>query len=223
MDINKVPFFKGLAAKDIKNIVDISSERIFPKGSTLFVEGQESDGLYIIITGLIKVFILSKDGREKTFAILGEGDIIGEMTLFGCAIRSATLQTMEQTTIMVIKREDFKRVLTEIPYLAQRIIELLSNRLRQANHQIEDLVFLNSRSRVINNLVQLARDRGKMVAAGNIQITFRLTHAELASLMGVSRETVTKVLSELQDSRLIEVAHKQIKIFSLDQLYREVL
>ena len=214
MDIAKIAFLEGLSPEEISKVRDITVERVYPKGTMVFSEGQESDGLFLIISGLIKVSKISKNGREKILAILGEGEIVGEMTVFGCHLRSATLHTLEATIVLVIKREDFRKILREIRDLAPRVVELLSNRLRYANRQIEELVFLNSRSRVICTLILLAQE-GKL--------TLRLTHAELANLIGVSRETVTKVIAELKDCGLIQVARKEITIMDIERLYREVI
>ncbi|MDF9407966.1 Crp/Fnr family transcriptional regulator [Pelotomaculum isophthalicicum JI] len=103
-----------------------------------------------------------------------------------------------------------------------KIIEILSNRLKQANRQIEELVFLNARSRVIYNLISLAKEYGRP-EEGEITISLQLTHAELAKLVGISRETMTKVLAELQDSNLIKVTRKKLQVINLDDLCRQVM
>jgi CRP/FNR family transcriptional regulator len=87
----------------------------------------------ILTSGHVKVFMLHADGREKTLDILSEGDILGEMTLFGSELRSATVETLEETTFIVISKEDFQLLIMEIPKLAIHVIEMLSERLRQAN------------------------------------------------------------------------------------------
>lgn len=222
MDIADVPLFKGLEPDKIERIRKIVIKRTYPKGATMFIEGQETDGLYIVTSGFVKVLKLHKDGREKTLAILGEGEILGEMTIFGSDLRSATLETLEQSTVLVIPRADFQLLLEEMPELAIRVIEVLSYRLRQSNRQIEELIFFNARSRVICNLVQLANERGRAEKNG-IKIILRLTHAELANLIGVSRETTTKVLAELQAGNLIKITSKQIQIVNLDELYRQAM
>lgn len=222
MEISNVPLFKGLNQNEIDRIKGIITLRAYPKGATVFVEGQETDGLYIVNSGLVKVTKLHKDGREKTLAILSDGDTLGEMTLFGSDLRSATLETLEKTTLMVIRRDNFRDLMAEIPGLFVRIIEILSRRLRESNRQIEELTFFNARSRVICNLIHLAKERGK-IDQGGIKISLKLTHAEFANLIGVSRETVTKVLSELQELSLIKISNRQIKILNIDKMYEQVI
>lgn len=222
VELTKISLFKGFDHEELARVRGRIFERIYPKGTTIFVEGQKTDGLYIITSGLMKVLKLHKDGREKTLAILNEGEILGEMTLLGSDLRSATVETLQQTSVLVISKEDFQPLLLEVPKLSIRLIEVLSGRLKQANQQIQELIFLNSRCRVICNLLNLAEKYGRS-EKGGIRISLHLTHAELAKLAGVSRETVTKVLAELQDSNLISISSRQLRVLNLDELYGEVM
>ena len=221
-ELNEIPLFKGLDQAELTLISKRINKKNYPKGSIVFTEGQDSDGLYIISSGVIKVLTTHKDGREKTFEILQAGQWMGEVTLFGSSIRSATVETLEPTSFLIISPDNFKHLLIEIPNLAIQILETLSNRLREANRQIQGLVFLNSRSRVICNLINLAEVHGK-TKGPEIEITIRLTHAELAKFAGVSRETVTKVLLELQEKLLIKVYSKHIKVLNMNNLQSEVI
>jgi len=220
--LNKISIFEGLDQSELGRVTKWVTERTYPKGTTVFVEGEETDGIYIVTSGLVKVLKLHKDGREKTLAILNEGDILGEMTLFGSHLRTAMAETLEQTTVLVIPKANFQSLLMEIPKIAIRIIEILSNRLKQANRQIEEMMFLSARSRVIYNLINLAKEYGRP-GKGEITISLQLTHAELAKLVGISRETMTKVLAELQDSGLIKVTRKKLQIINPDELHRQVM
>lgn len=125
MEIEKIFLFSGLREQELDQVKSKFKERVYPKGATIFVSGQETDGLYIIFRGLVKVLMLYPDGREKTLAILTEGDILGEVSLFGSELRSATVETLETTTFLIISRNDFLSLLPIIPSLAMRVIELL--------------------------------------------------------------------------------------------------
>ncbi|MGE5416692.1 MAG: Crp/Fnr family transcriptional regulator [Acidobacteriota bacterium] len=222
MDLSRVSFFKGLEPEELKKVESKSNERIYPKGTTIFVEGQDTDGIYIVTSGLIKIVKLSKDGREKTLAILGEGEILGEMALFEQNSRSAAAETLEQTTVAVISKVDFEMLIDQIPHLGRKVISILGERLREADQQIKDLLFLNARSRVICNLVQLAEKHAKL-EKGQMKVSLKLTHAELANLIGVSRETATKIITDLQDTGLITIERKQIVVHDLEKLQLEVI
>jgi len=217
-----INFFHGMKEEDIQKILNTSNERLYSRGTIIFSEGQKTDGIYIITEGLIKVYKMSVDGREKTLAILNPGDILGEMALFDHNLRSATAEALEATKVNVIPRQDFERLLEEMPVLATKLIRVLAERLRQADEEIKNLLFLNARSRVILNLVQLAETHMQGKKPGT-PMPFRLTHAEMANLVGVSRETVTRVISELQDEGLIRIEKRKLWINDLQRLKEELM
>ena len=186
----------------------------------MFVEGQPTNGTYIVVSGLVKVFKIHKEGREKTLAILSRGDLLGEMTLFDNPLRSASAETMEDSVLLLLSNDDLRQVLAEMPELAIKVIQVLVQRLRQANQQIEELMFLNARSRIICNLVHLASVHG-IEENGKTRIPLRLTHAELANVVGVSRETATKVLDDLQKNSLIAINNKQLWLLDMKELYQQ--
>ena len=217
-----INFFHGMKEEDIQKILNTSNERLYSRGTIIFSEGQKTDGIYIITEGLIKVYKMSVDGREKTLAILNPGDILGEMALFDHNLRSATAEALEATKVNVIPRQDFERLLEEMPVLATKLIRVLAERLRQADEEIKNLLFLNARSRVILNLVQLAETHMQGKKPGT-PMPFRLTHAEMANLVGVSRETVTRVISELQDEGLIRIEKRKLWINDIQKLKKELM
>lgn len=221
MDLSKVKLFSELNPEERQLIVETARESVYPPSATVFVCGEEASGLFIIVSGRVKVFKLNPDGREKTLAILGEGDTLGEVSLYGDSLRSATVETLETTSFLVISRDSFQSLLEKIPRLSMKIIELLSERLRRANQQIEELFFMNARSRVICSLIHLAEEHGRKKGEGMI-ILFSLTHAELAKLAGVTRETATKVLSELRDCELISLPRGRIELKDLPGLKKEL-
>jgi CRP/FNR family transcriptional regulator len=221
MDLLASGLFSGLSENELKLVRERFIERVYPKGSIVFVEGQESDGLYIIKKGLVKVCMLSADGREKILDILKDGEMLGEMSLYGNVTRSATVEALNNTTFYVVPIDVFRQLLMEIPQIAVKIIEILSERLRKADRQIHHLIFYNSQNRVLMTLINLAQKYGQAEKNG-IKISLKLTHSELAKLTGVSRETVTKVLSDLHEKSIITITQRQLKITDLDRIYAQI-
>lgn len=222
MDMHKIKLFSDLQPEVLEHIKSLSQKRIYPKDTTVFVRDQETDGIYIIYAGRVKVTSLYHDGREKILAILGEGEILGEMTLWGSNLRSANVETMEVTTFLIISRANFRLLLESLPGLSLKVIELLSERLRQAVRQIEELTFLDARRRVIGSLIYLS-DEKKLQTGPEAHIVVSMTHAELANLTGVTRETVTKVLNELQDEKVISTSRRQIRVLNPATLREQLL
>jgi len=219
-DLENISLFKGLNQKQFGLIKCKATLHTYVRGSILFMEGQETNGTYIVLSGLIKVVKLHKEGREKTLAILRRGDILGEMTLFETTARSAKAEIMEDSSVLFIPNADFKQLLLDIPQLALQVIDILANRLRQTDQQIQELLFFNARGRIICNLLHLAAGHG-IEDNNRIKIPLRLTHAELANLVGVSRETVTKVLDDLQKDNLIRITNRQLWLLNTEELYKQ--
>jgi len=185
------------------------------------VRPSSSERLYVIRAGSVRVFRHHSDGREKTLAMLGPGEVLGEMTVFGSERRSASAETVAPTTFFVMLRPRFRELLADIPNLAVQVIETLSTRLRDANQQIHELAFVNSRGRVICGLGRLAGTRGS-VGPTEGEILIPITHAELAKIASVSRETTTKILTELAEKGLVRAGHGRLWITDIGRLYDEL-
>lgn len=209
--LRQVDLFSNLEEKELAQIRSIVTERSFPKHSMLFLENTEGDGLYLIKSGAVKIFRSTEDGREKILAIFRRGDFFGEMSLLDGGLRSASAETMERSIMMVIMRSDFMKLLGQFPALSIKIIHALCQRLRRANEQIEMIAFWDVRTRVLKILLDLAYEHGTCLNKG-MRIDLRLTHQELASLAATSRETVTRVLQELQEQGLISWEGRQIVV-----------
>lgn len=216
-DLSQLMLFKNLSSCEMEQVKGAAIERQFLKGAAVIIEGQESDGLYIVISGLIKVIKIHGDGQEKTLDLIGEGDVLGEMTIVGSNVRSATALVVKPAKVIVFPGKSFQKLMADIPQLAINIIEILSNRLRKANAHIEALSFMNSHNRVLFNLIQMAGEIGK-AGEGKAAIAPRLSQSEMANLCGVSRQIVNKVFSELRRSGLIEIDQQHIRILDMDGL-----
>ncbi len=169
--------------------------------------------------GYVKVYQTSVSGKEKTLAIVTAGDVIGEMAVFGQRLRSASVKAIEATEVVYIPQQRFEGLLKKMPALSLKISEIVAERLRRTNRQIAQLVNSNSRTKVLYQLVNLAEISGKEDSRG-ILIPFRLTHSEIASLAGVARETVSKILHELEAQGIIAFDNRKMIISNLDKLSR---
>lgn len=216
IDIAGIPVFHGLDGAAIDTLRGSASVRAFSKGATILLEGQDSEGLFIVDSGLVRVFKTHIDGREKTLALLKPGEVLGEMTLTGSDLRSATAAAVEASTLLVIPRAVFREILESHPPLALHVIEMLSTRLREADESIHELAFMSARSRVICSLGRLAQCHGTPGNDGGVWL--KLTHAELAQVAGVSRETATTVLNDLQDHNLVETGNRKLRVIEPDRL-----
>ncbi|MBC7472873.1 MAG: Crp/Fnr family transcriptional regulator [Candidatus Sericytochromatia bacterium] len=219
--LRRVPIFGGVDEDNLTKIANITSEKNYSKKNIVFHEGDYGDALYIIKNGRIKIAKVALDGREKTLTILKGGDFFGEMAIFDDMPRSATAESMENDVkLLSINKTDFERLITENPSIAIRIMKDLTRRIRQVNEQVQDLAFKDVHGRVAStlyNLLRTEKDASKEQNKDQIN-SLKMTHQDLANMVGSSRETVTRALNRLQDEGVISISHQQISVLDLDKL-----
>jgi CRP-like cAMP-binding protein len=186
--------------------VDVARERTYPKNSVILFEDDPGDALFVVAEGQVKVVLIGEDGREVILSVLGEGEFFGEMALIDDEPRSAHVIAMEDSTLVVLRREDFQPILEQTPAIALGLLRELSRRLRRVDEKVGSLVLLDVNGRVAQLLLDLADE------AGGERITRRLTHHTIAQMIGSSRETVSRTMRELVDKGWIGVSRKDIVI-----------
>jgi CRP-like cAMP-binding protein len=204
--LKKVPLFGQLAPPDLERVVEISRERAYPRNSVILFEDDPGDALYVVAQGQVKVVLIGEDGREVILSVMGEGEFFGEMALIDDEPRSAHVIAMDDSTLLVIRREDFQGLLERTPVIALGLLRELSRRLRRMDEKVGSLVLLDVNGRVAQLLLGLADE------AGSERITRRLTHHTIAQMIGSSRETVSRTMRELVERGYIEVSRREILI-----------
>ena len=201
-----VPLLSGLGAAELQRFAGDARERGYPKGSVILFEDDPGDSLFIVRGGQVKVVLVGEDGREVILGMLGVGAHFGELSLIDSRPRSAHVIAVEDSTLIVLRREDFRRRVEESPAVAWALMQELSRRLRRADEQIGSLVLLDVDGRIARLLLDAARE------AGGALIERRLTHQTIAQMIGASRETVSRAMREFQERGLITVVRRQISI-----------
>jgi len=209
--LRTVPIFSELSEPDIAALARLTSRRTCPKDTVVFFENEEGDSFFCIVAGRIKVTILGDDGREVILSVLGRGDFFGEMALLDNEPRSATAIAVEDTELLSLHRNDFQSVLSDNRSIMSALIKILAARLRRANHQISTLALLDVYGRVARVIVDTARDEGKRLKDGRIAFR-RATHQEIANRIGTTRETVTRMLKDLERQGLIHIEGKEVVV-----------
>ena len=215
--LKRVPLFSKIEDKELEKITEISHLKKYRKDEDIFSEGEVGDALYILVSGVVKIFRTSSDGRIKTLALLQKGDFLGEMALLEREIRSANVRAVEDAEMLVINRGDFEESLTSNPRIAFRIMETLCARLRDADKQIESLTFQNVSGRLVIALLDLAEKHGVQTDKG-IKIDMELTHQELSEMVGTAREVVSRILNDFRKTNCIEIEKHYITITDKEEL-----
>lgn len=204
--LRRVSLFTQLSPEELQRLAQAAREKSYPKNSVILFEDDPGDALYVVHTGQVKVVLLSDDGREVILSILKEGDFFGEMSLIDDQPRSAHVIATEDTSLLVLRREDFRRCVEESPRIAWGLLQALSRRLRRADDKIGGLVLLDVNGRVARLLLELADEQDGR------QIPRTVTHHMIAQMIGSSRETVSRAMRELADRGLISVTRKAISV-----------
>ena len=204
--LRKVPLFSQLAPEDLERVGEISRERVYPRNSVILFEDDPGDALYVVAKGQVKVVLIGEDGREVILSVLGDGDFFGEMALIDDEPRSAHVIAMKDSSLLVLRREDFQSQVAANPKIALKLLRVLVQRLRRADAKIGGLVLLDVNGRVAQLLLDLADE------SGGPRITRRLTHHTIAQMIGSSRETVSRAMRELVERGLIETTRREISI-----------
>ena len=207
-----VPLLRGLDLMELERFAELTRERGYPRGSVILFEDDPGDSLFIVKSGRVKVVLVGEDGREVILGMLGPSEHFGELSLIDSQPRSAHVIAVEDTQLIVLRREDFRRRIEESPTLAWALLTALSKRLRRADEQIGGLVLLDVHGRIARLLLDHA--------GGDGQIEKKLTHQTIAQMIGASRETVSRAMREFQDRGMISVHRRQISVANRDTLER---
>ena len=211
--IKKVPLFSSLKDEELEVLVNIGSIHNFNKENILMSVDEEGDSLYIITEGRVKVSVFSESGKEIIFSILRDGDFFGEMALLDGQPRSANITATEDSKVFILHRKDFANLLEKYPRISIKLLEELSIRLRKTDQRLESIALLDVTGRISTILVQLGKEQGQETPEG-VLIRSRPTHQEIANMVGTTRETVTRVLKQLELKGYIEMTGKDVIILS---------
>jgi CRP-like cAMP-binding protein len=191
----------------------------YPRGSSIFAEGELGDRLYIIMDGKVKVGRHSPDGRENLLAVMGPADMFGELSVFDPGPRTSTAVAVTDVRLATMDRAALRAWIAKRPEIAEQLLRVLARRLRRTNNALADLIFTDVPGRVAKALLQLARQFGKQ-EDGGLRVTHDLTQEELAQLVGASRETVNKALADFGQRGWLRLEGKSVLILDPDRLGR---
>lgn len=217
--VRKAPLFAALDDETADSLIASMTPQHMERGDVLFREGDSGDRLYVIGEGKIKLGRSSPDGRENLLAILGPGEMFGELSLFDPGPRTATATAVAETQIVGFTHEQLKSFLSERPGVGTTLLAALARRLRRTNESLADLVFTDVPGRVAKALLDLAERFGRPVEGG-VMVSHDLTQEELAQLVGASRETVNKALADFATRGWLKLEARAVLVQDMERLQR---
>lgn len=201
-----VPLLSRIPPEELRQFAEVTREKEYPRGSVILFEDDPGDSLFIVRDGRVKVVLVAEDGREVILGVLGVGEHFGELSLIDDQPRSAHVIAMEDSTLLVLRRDDFRRRVEATPLVAWSLLGELSRRLRRADGKIGGLVLLDVPGRIARLLLDYVEE------AGSQTIEKPITHQMIAQMIGASRETVSRALREFQDAGWIRVVRRRITV-----------
>ena len=201
--LSELDLFADLDREDLERIAHAAPMREVAKGALLYGPLSGPEVLFIVKQGRVRLYATSPDGRTLTTAILSPGQLFGQMGLLGQRIDGGMAEMLDAGVVCQMSRQDVERLLLADPRIASRIALALGQRIAELEQRLSDTALKTVTERVASALVTVA---------GNPPTTVRLTHEQLAELVGSTRETVTKVLGELRDRRLIALRRGRIDV-----------
>jgi CRP-like cAMP-binding protein len=216
--LKKVSLFADFEEPELDDLLAVMKEKRFLRDATILIQRDPGESCFLIVVGEVKVSLFGEDGKEIILAKLGEGEVFGEMALLSGSPRSATVIALQDTTLLVLEREEFHKLLLRQPKLALKILAVMADRLRKADEKIEALVLFDVSQRVTHFVVDLAKREGVQSPEGLV-IRRRPTHREIANMTGTTRETVSRVLSELARGGFVSMTGKRLTIH--EKLYAQ--
>ncbi|MEJ0013350.1 MAG: Crp/Fnr family transcriptional regulator [Bauldia sp.] len=214
--LGKSVVFNGLDEAELRRLAGITREVTLAPDDVLFEQGEESDGLYIVISGIIRIYLTAGDGREATISLLEDGEMIGEIALLDGLPRSAGAAALTPTKLIFIPHRPFCDLLDSSPQLSRQVMLMLCERLRAANRQVDQAIFHDLRYRLLVLLRQIAVIHGRIekdVAVVDLDVT----QGMLAQMLGASREAVNKQLRALAKEGGIVMDGHQIRVMKQTQ------
>jgi CRP/FNR family transcriptional regulator len=205
--------FSGLPAEQLRNIAGIAVGKQYPRGTVIFHEGDPGIGFYLVAGGKVKIFKVSFDGREQILHIFGPGEPFGEVPVFYGTPFPANAEAMVDTEVFFFPRDAFIDLMTTTPSLALNMLAVLSLRLRRFAAQIENLALKEVPGRLAAHLRYLMDEQHRQD-----KVVLDIPKGQLASLLGTSAETLSRIFSRMTEEGLIRVEGKSIFILKVEGL-----
>jgi CRP-like cAMP-binding protein len=210
--IKSIPYFSGLSPAELDSVKVLISERQAERGEFILLEGDPADALYFVISGVVKVFKTSAEGKEQILQLIRPGESFNDVPIFDGGPNPASAQAMGPVVLYSIKNSDMRGILRNHPQVALNVVGILSQKLRNLVSLVEDLSFKHVTARLAKILLEYAGDGSAPRQ--------RLTQQEMAGIAGTAREIIGRSLKELEGEGVIRLDHHRIVITDKEALRR---
>lgn len=209
--------FERLAPEQFEQLERSSRSRQFQRGELIYLPTDPGESLLLLTRGRVKIYHITADGKQTVLALIEPGEVFGELSLIDSNQREEFAEAAETSTAVSIPRSEIQQLMAVVPAVTMSVNQLMGLRRRRVERRLKSLLFRSNRDRLIHLLLELTEKYGQRTADG-IQLTIRLSHQELASMIGSTRETVTVLLGELQSEGSLLIRRRRIILQDLQRL-----
>jgi CRP-like cAMP-binding protein len=213
--------FERLTPKELQRLESRCKARSFPRSTPIYLPIDEADSVFVLAAGRVKICHGTPDGKQSILAFIDPGELFGELAIFDSGLRDEYAETLEPSTVILIPGDAMQRLLLDHPVVSMNLTRIMGLRRKRIERRLKNLLYLSNRDRLTHLLLELAERYGATVPEG-VRLRIKLSHQDLANVIGSTRETVTVVLGELQSEGLIAVGRRKIIIRQPDRLARSV-
>lgn len=217
--LQQTQLFGDLDEAALAHLAERSTKRNYAKGQLIFYQGDPAGSLFVMVEGLVKIFVTSEEGDEMLLVTLQPHDVFGELSLLDGGPRSASAEAVEPTSLLELQRAPFLESLQQRPGITESLMLSMGRVLRRLTEQAADLVFLDLHGRVAKLLVNLAQDRGVETENG-LELDLQLTQTDLAGLVGGSRQSVNQILRSFENRGYVDMIGRKMIVKQPDLLRR---
>ncbi len=217
--LRRARLFKDLSLTDAALLEDMLEERRYRRKAPIYLPGDPSDQVYLIKSGIVKIAKVTQEGKELTLMFLTPGSLFGELAVIAQEVRNTAAEAFEDCVVCAIDRDRFLAFILERPKLTLEVTRLIAQRREQLENKVDNLLFKGAHARLAKLFLDLAEQFGVRDSRGTI-INLKLTHREMANLIGSTRETVSFALIDFKKDALIEIDGKRVVILKPQGLRR---
>ncbi|QNM95830.1 Crp/Fnr family transcriptional regulator [Chitinimonas koreensis] len=205
--LKQIPLFLGLSDEELDQVEASATAKTYAKGTTIINEGDDGSSMFLLMQGRVKVFVSDSNGKEYVLAVLGPGEYVGELALLDDEPRTASVETEEQSTFLVIQKEDFLALLHNFPRIQFQVLVNLVRRTRQLTEAVKNLALKDVYTRVRILFEDLAVEHD-----GIVLIEEPMTQQAIADRVGSSREMVARIMKELVFGGYVRIENRRLII-----------
>ena len=217
--LKKCPLFERLTSQQVSRLEAAAQARKFARGNLIYMPADAGDSVFLVTAGRVKLYHITGEGKQALLALIDPGELFGEMSIVDGSQREEFAEAMEASHVIKLPRLELQQLMQEHADVAIGVTKLIGLRRQRIERRLKSLLFRSNRERLVHLLLELAEKYGRRGPEG-VELSVKLSHQELASIIGSTRETVTVVLGELQNEGRVIIRRRQIVLTQMDELGR---